>query len=121
MSFNHDTANKGLTEKREQNVRYEPKAGTIWTYFDAEGEGLVEYSISDIEGSKVTLVKLSGKDIGYTAFYELERLQAKRWKPLDLEAAIREVLWACPDCGSNNPIRIGDYMCVSCRDALDNA
>jgi len=118
MFFNHDTAIKGLTERRPQNLRYEPKAGDIWTYFDAEGEGLVEWLIESIDGPQARLIKQTGTNIGYTATYELTKLKARRWKPKDLDAA-HEVLWPCPDCGEDQPIQIGDYMCVQCREALD--
>lgn len=119
MNFNHESAKKGLHNKRPNNLRFEPKEGAVWTYFDAEGEGTVEWLIESIDGPNVRLKKLTGKDAGYMGMYELERMDAKRWKPLDATDAVTEVLWACPHCDEAKPIRIGDYVCVDCRNALD--
>ena len=120
MHYDPDKIHKGLDEKRPENIRYEPVVGATWTYFDAEAEGLVEWKIEAIEGTEARITKLTGRDIGYTTMYELSKMKAKRWKPLMTEGAVHDVLWACPDCGENNPIRLGDYMCIKCRELLDS-
>lgn len=119
VSFNHDSAVKGFGGKRPENVRFVPEAGAEWTYFDAEGEGTIKWLIESIDGPIATLVKLTGRDPGYKTRYELEKLDAKRWKPVDMGSSI-EVLWACPHCGGGRPIEIGDYVCLDCREALDS-
>lgn len=119
-SFNHDKAIKGFGERRPQNARYEAVELDIWTYFDAEDEGLVEWRILSIADGQAKLMKLTGRDAGYTTMYELSKMDAKRWKPKDAVGLGTIILWPCPDCGGDNPIRVGDYMCIKCRELLDS-
>lgn len=120
MHFDHSKATKLVGERRPQNVRYEVVAGTIWTYFDAEREGLIEWRIDAIDDGQAKITKLTGDDVGYTTMYEVSKLDAKRWKPKDPNGLGTVVLWPCPDCGGDIPIRVGDYMCIQCRDLLDS-
>lgn len=120
QNFDKDTA-RGIAPTRPLNIAYVVEKGAKWTFFDVEGEGVVEWLIEDfLEEDMVRLSKLSGKDIGYSADYPLANLQARRWRPLDPDNTKRDVLWPCPDCDQDNPIRVGDYVCEECRGSLDS-
>lgn len=119
-NFNKDTARKDLPLRRPLNVTYTPGPNQIWVYFDVEDEGAVQWLVRSInENGFASLEKRSGRDVGFLTSYESTKLEGKRWQPLEPNRAHQHVLWPCPECGADEPVYAGDYMCQICRESLD--
>lgn len=118
QNFDTDKARKEMP-RRPQNVRYEVRAGQYWNYFDAEREGVVRWYVEATHEGMAKLVKKSGVQVGYADMYAIEKMAGRRWRLVNATDEQTDVLWACPHCGKDKPIEIGDYMCVDCRQSLD--
>jgi hypothetical protein len=118
--MNYDRENGKRLLKRARNVVYEPAPADVWLYHDVEGEGVVSWRINSVEGRTVRMVKLDGKDPGYTTSYQTAGLAGHRWFPKKTHGEV-VYLWPCPSCNEDHPVMQDDYVCVECRkEVLDN-
>src|SRR5438874_2581532 len=103
-----------------QNVEYPIVPGDVWLYRDTNREKrIVKWGIQSApEDGKVRIRKLDGANPGFERMYDAAQMQDEDWRPFTTQTE-PIILWPCPCCGEDEPVPVGDYVCVVCRNGLD--